>query len=157
VFGTNISATNKDYAYVLQCRTYADMAGEEVAKKYQNLIYLSGSASAEFFADIALCPFEAVKVRKLRRYAVIAVGFLGQCARTDLFPRPVTGVHGLISIWLQHLRSCASCKPSKRTWRWMHPQHAKPAGAQSVRVKSLAATNSHALFALLAFHVCPCA
>lgn len=28
----------------------------------QNLIYLAGSASAEFFADIALCPFEAVKV-----------------------------------------------------------------------------------------------
>lgn len=43
-------------------RTYADAAGEEVAKKYQNLIYLAGSASAEFFADIALCPFEAVKV-----------------------------------------------------------------------------------------------
>jgi solute carrier family 25 (mitochondrial phosphate transporter), member 3 len=43
-------------------KTYSDMAGEEVAKKYQNLIYLAGSASAEFFADIALCPFEAVKV-----------------------------------------------------------------------------------------------
>ncbi len=39
------------------------MAGEEVAKKYQSAIYLAGSASAEFFADIALCPFEAVKVR----------------------------------------------------------------------------------------------
>jgi len=38
------------------------MAGEEVAKKYQNAIFLAGSASAEFFADIALCPFEAVKV-----------------------------------------------------------------------------------------------
>ncbi len=44
------------------CRTYTDMAGEEVAKKYQTLIFLAGSASAEFFADIALCPFEAVKV-----------------------------------------------------------------------------------------------
>lgn len=44
-------------------KTYADMAGEEVAKKYQSLIYLAGSASAEFFADIALCPFEAVKVK----------------------------------------------------------------------------------------------
>jgi solute carrier family 25 phosphate transporter 3 len=38
------------------------MAGEEVFKKYQTLIYLAGSASAEVFADIALCPFEAVKV-----------------------------------------------------------------------------------------------
>jgi solute carrier family 25 phosphate transporter 3 len=39
------------------------MAGPEAAKKYQNLIFLAGSASAEFFADIALCPFEAVKVK----------------------------------------------------------------------------------------------
>jgi solute carrier family 25 phosphate transporter 3 len=44
-------------------KTYADMAGEETFKKYQTLIYLSASASAEFFADIALCPFEAVKVK----------------------------------------------------------------------------------------------
>nr|ABA01115.1 mitochondrial carrier protein CR057 [Chlamydomonas incerta] len=44
-------------------KTYADMAGEEMAKKYQSAIFLAGSASAEFFADIALCPFEAVKVK----------------------------------------------------------------------------------------------
>ncbi|CAM6111982.1 unnamed protein product [Calypogeia fissa] len=42
---------------------YADLAGEEVAHKYKTLIYLAGSASAEFIADIALCPFEAIKVR----------------------------------------------------------------------------------------------
>ena len=28
-----------------------------------NVVYLAASASAEFFADILLCPFEAVKVR----------------------------------------------------------------------------------------------
>lgn len=44
------------------CRTYADMAGEELFNKYQTVIFLAGSASAEFFADIALAPFEAVKV-----------------------------------------------------------------------------------------------
>ncbi len=38
------------------------MVGEETAHKYQTLVYLAGSASAEFFADIGLCPFEAVKV-----------------------------------------------------------------------------------------------
>jgi solute carrier family 25 phosphate transporter 3 len=27
------------------------------------VIYMAGSASAEFIADIALCPFEAVKAR----------------------------------------------------------------------------------------------
>jgi solute carrier family 25 phosphate transporter 3 len=31
--------------------------------KYRDLIYLCASASAEFIADIGLCPFEAVKVR----------------------------------------------------------------------------------------------
>lgn len=48
---------------VLSCRTYADMAGEELVAKYQTIIFLAGSASAEFFADMALSPFEAVKVR----------------------------------------------------------------------------------------------
>jgi hypothetical protein len=42
-------------------RYYADLAGPEFTAKYQTLIYLAGSASAEFIADIALCPFEAVK------------------------------------------------------------------------------------------------
>lgn len=48
---------------MLSCRTYADMAGEELVAKYQTIIFLAGSASAEFFADMALSPFEAVKVR----------------------------------------------------------------------------------------------
>jgi len=39
------------------------MAGDENAKKYKDLLYLSASASAEFIADAALCPWEAVKVR----------------------------------------------------------------------------------------------
>lgn len=40
------------------------MAGEELVAKYQTIIFLAGSASAEFFADMALSPFEAVKVRQ---------------------------------------------------------------------------------------------
>jgi len=42
---------------------YQNLAGEENATKYRGLIYLAGSASAEFFADIALCPMEMVKVK----------------------------------------------------------------------------------------------
>merc|ERR1711939_195693 len=44
-------------------KTYADMAGPINAKKYQDAIYLVGSASAEIIADVALVPMEAVKVR----------------------------------------------------------------------------------------------
>lgn len=42
---------------------YSDIAGPEYAAKYKTMIYLAGSASAEIIADVALCPFEAVKVR----------------------------------------------------------------------------------------------
>ncbi|GAB1310850.1 Cu/Pi carrier [Madurella fahalii] len=44
-------------------KTYSDLAGPEAAYKYKTGVYLAASASAEFLADIALCPFEAVKVR----------------------------------------------------------------------------------------------
>jgi solute carrier family 25 phosphate transporter 3 len=36
---------------------------QENAFMWRTTLYLAASASAEFFADIALCPFEAVKVR----------------------------------------------------------------------------------------------
>ncbi|KAK3383333.1 mitochondrial phosphate carrier protein 2 [Lasiosphaeria ovina] len=44
-------------------KTYADLAGPEAAHKHRTALYLGASASAEFLADLALCPFEAVKVR----------------------------------------------------------------------------------------------
>merc|ERR1711934_125146 len=44
-------------------KTYADAMGEENAYLYMTGLYLAASASAEFFADIALSPMEACKVR----------------------------------------------------------------------------------------------
>lgn len=42
---------------------YAELAGPEVAHKYRTGLYLAASASAEMIADMALCPWEALKVR----------------------------------------------------------------------------------------------
>ncbi|MES1922003.1 hypothetical protein MHBO_003526 [Bonamia ostreae] len=42
---------------------YSKLAGDENAVRYRRLIWLAGSASAEFLADIALCPMEMVKVK----------------------------------------------------------------------------------------------
>jgi len=42
---------------------YMNLAGEEVSEKNKGAIWLAGSASAEFFADIALCPLEMTKVK----------------------------------------------------------------------------------------------
>jgi len=43
--------------------TYANALGEENYKNYKPLVWCAGSASAEVFADIALCPLEMVKVK----------------------------------------------------------------------------------------------
>ncbi|EJF60614.1 mitochondrial carrier protein [Dichomitus squalens] len=42
---------------------YSNLAGEEASAKYKPAIWLAGSASAEVFADIALCPLEMTKVK----------------------------------------------------------------------------------------------
>lgn len=42
---------------------YSNLAGEEASQQYKPAIWLLGSASAEVFADIALCPFEMTKVK----------------------------------------------------------------------------------------------
>jgi len=42
---------------------YSNLIGEEKTFQYRTSLYLAASASAEFFADIALAPMEACKVR----------------------------------------------------------------------------------------------
>lgn len=39
------------------------MIGDEAAYVYRTWLYLAASASAEFFADIALSPMESAKVK----------------------------------------------------------------------------------------------
>jgi len=43
--------------------TWRGHFGDESVNKYRDLIYISASASAEFFADIGLCAFESTRVR----------------------------------------------------------------------------------------------
>ena len=62
-FGYSAQGVCKFGFYEFFKKKYTDAAGAENAAKYQDWIYLAGSASAEFIADVALCPFEAVKVR----------------------------------------------------------------------------------------------
>lgn len=62
-FGYSVQGALKYGCYEFFKKFYSDLAGEENAVKYKTGIYLAGSASAEFLADIGLCPFEAVKVR----------------------------------------------------------------------------------------------
>lgn len=62
-FGYSAQGAFKYGAYEYFKKSYSDLVGPENAQKYKTAIYLAGSASAELIADIALCPFESVKVR----------------------------------------------------------------------------------------------
>jgi solute carrier family 25 phosphate transporter 3 len=44
-------------------KTAIDYLGVEKASENRQLIYLAASGIAEFFADIALCPLEATRIR----------------------------------------------------------------------------------------------
>lgn len=61
--GYSVQGAGKYGFYEYFKHLYTVMAGEETADKYKTGIFLAASASAEFLADIGLCPFEAVKVR----------------------------------------------------------------------------------------------
>ncbi|KAL4755500.1 hypothetical protein BDW72DRAFT_163925 [Aspergillus terricola var. indicus] len=62
-FGYSAQGAFKYGGYEYFKKFYSDLVGVENATRYKTALYLAASASAELIADIALCPFEAVKVR----------------------------------------------------------------------------------------------
>lgn len=69
--------------------------------KYTTVVYLAGSASAEFFADVGLCPMEAVKVR------VTTIQVLLAWAARPPPPSPCTGSRARLK--------CRRCVAVRRT------------------------------------------
>ncbi|KAI9588748.1 phosphate carrier protein, mitochondrial [Glossina fuscipes] len=63
LFGYSAQGAFKFGLYELFKVYYSKALGEENAYLYRTSLYLAASASAEFFADIALAPFEATKVK----------------------------------------------------------------------------------------------
>jgi solute carrier family 25 phosphate transporter 3 len=61
--GYSLQGTAKFGFYEYFKDVYSNMLGEENAYKFKGLIWCAASASAEFFADMALCPMEMVKVK----------------------------------------------------------------------------------------------
>jgi len=62
-FGYTAQGICKFGLYEVFKNVYGGMMGEENAYLYRTSLYLAASASAEFFADIALSPMESCKVR----------------------------------------------------------------------------------------------
>jgi len=85
-------------------KIYSDAIGEENTYLYRTSLYLASSASAEFFADIALSPMEACKVRM----QTSAVGTFPTTLR-GAFPQILKneGVNGfyksLVPLWCRQI------------------------------------------------------
>ncbi|EED12338.1 mitochondrial phosphate carrier protein, putative [Talaromyces stipitatus ATCC 10500] len=73
-FGYSAQGAFKYGGYEFFKSFYSDLVGPEKAAQWKTSVYLAASASAEFFADIALCPFEAVKVRTQTTMPPFATG-----------------------------------------------------------------------------------
>jgi len=63
MFGYSFQGIGKFGFYEIFKMLYGNLMGEENAYIYRTSLYLVASASAEFFADMFLAPFEAMKVR----------------------------------------------------------------------------------------------
>ncbi|ODQ64687.1 mitochondrial carrier [Nadsonia fulvescens var. elongata DSM 6958] len=63
IIGYSAQGAGKYGFYELFKKQYSDLVGEEFASKYNTLVYLAASASAEVIADVLLCPWESLKVR----------------------------------------------------------------------------------------------
>lgn len=61
--GYSLQGLGKFGLYEIFKYKYAHFVGEDNAKHYKTALYISASASAEFFADMLLCPFETVKLK----------------------------------------------------------------------------------------------
>merc|ERR1711868_91262 len=101
LIGYSMQGTCKFGFYEIFKNLYANAMGGENAYVYRTTLYLIASASAEFFADIALAPMEAVKVR-------IQTSDYSSTLR-DCFPRMKaeegtgTFFRGLKPLWLRQI------------------------------------------------------
>lgn len=81
---------------------YADIIGDENAYLYRTGLYLGASASAEFFADIALAPFEAAKV-KIQTMPGFANNFR-EAAPKMFKEEGITAFYkGLVPLWMRQI------------------------------------------------------
>lgn len=80
VLGYSLQGAFKFGGYELFKKTLVEQFGYDTAKKYKNTVYISSAALAEFFADIALCPLEATRIRLVSQ-PTFANGLVGGFAR----------------------------------------------------------------------------
>lgn len=67
LLGYSIQGAFKFGGYEVFKKQFIDILGFDTAASYKNSVYMGSAAIAEFFADIALCPLEATRIRLVSR------------------------------------------------------------------------------------------
>ncbi len=80
VLGYSMQGAFKFGGYELFKKVFIDNLGIETATRYKDAVYIGSSAIAEFFADIALCPLEATRIRLVSQPS-FANGLVGGFSR----------------------------------------------------------------------------
>ncbi|EGV60337.1 mitochondrial phosphate carrier protein [Yamadazyma tenuis] len=80
ILGYSMQGAFKFGGYELFKKTFVEYLGLETSKNYKDAIYIGSSALAEFFADIALCPLEATRIRLVSQ-PTFANGLIGGFSR----------------------------------------------------------------------------
>ncbi|KAJ7767437.1 mitochondrial carrier domain-containing protein [Mycena maculata] len=83
---------------------YMNLAGQELTEKYKPLIWVAGSASAEVFADIALCPLEMTKVKiQTSATGTFPTGFGAALAKMRASPETRFPFGSLVPLWSRQI------------------------------------------------------
>ncbi|KAI9226797.1 MAG: mitochondrial phosphate carrier protein [Piptocephalis tieghemiana] len=103
LLGYSMQGAAKYGFYELFKKKYADAVGEENFRKYNTLVFLTASASAELLADVALCPMEALKVKMQTSTTPFASGPIAGFNKI-LQAEGANGFYkGLTPLWLRQI------------------------------------------------------
>ncbi|KAF2835485.1 mitochondrial carrier [Patellaria atrata CBS 101060] len=98
-FGYSAQGAFKYGGYEFFKKFYADLVGPDTAARWKTTLYLTASASAEFIADVALCPFEAAKVRMQTTIPPFATGTIDGISKITA-KEGASGLYkGLYPLW----------------------------------------------------------
>lgn len=103
LLGYSLQGAGKYGLYEVFKYRYSKLVGAKNSKKYKTSMFLAASASAEFFADILLCPLEAVKVRTQGSVTPYAKNFI-QAFRKTAATGGLSGLYsGLVPLWARQI------------------------------------------------------
>ncbi|KAI9504229.1 Cu/Pi carrier [Coemansia spiralis] len=103
IIGYSLQGMGKYGFYEYFKHLYSGFVGDEAAAKYKTLLYLSASASAEFIADVLLCPMEALKVKTQTSTTPFATSFLGGVRKINAAEGLNGFYKGLTPLWLRQI------------------------------------------------------